>query len=79
MSLDEIFAEMGDPASLRDDFVKAFEEADEDGDGLPNEDESEALTKFGDEMEGTEFLSSMVLSQSRDPGFAVALDPGQGT
>ena len=75
----KIFAEVGDPASLRDDFVKAFEEADEDGDGLPNEEESEAFMKFVDEMEGTEFLSSMVLWQSCDPGFAVALDPGQGT
>ena len=72
-----VFAEMGGPVSFRDDFVKVFKEANEDGDGLPNEEESEVL-KFVDGMEGTEFLSSMVLSQSRDPGFTVALDPGQG-
>ena len=75
VSLDEIFAEMGDPASLRDEFVKAFKEADEDGDGLPNEEEGEALLKFVDEMEGHRVSEQhMVLSQSRGPGFVVTLD-----
>ena len=74
MSLDEIFADMGDPASLRDEFVQAFKEADEDGDSLPNEEEGDALMEFFDEVERTEFLSNMVLSQSRDPGFVVTLD-----
>ena len=74
MSLGEIFAEVGDPASTTDEVVKAFKEAYQEGDGLPNEEEGEALMKFVDEMEATEFLSGMVLSQSRDPGFVVALD-----
>ena len=32
--------------------------------------------KFADEPEGTESLSSMVMSQSRGPGFVVTLNTG---
>ena len=53
MSLDEIFADMGDPAPLRDEFVQAFKEADEEGDSLPNEEEGDALMAFFDEVERT--------------------------
>ena len=54
--------------------MKAFKEAVEDRDGLPNEEEGEAFMKFMDNTKGNEFLCSMVLLQSRDPGFVAALD-----
>ena len=64
VNLREIFDDMEGPASLRDKYVNAFKEADEDGDFM----------KLVDKMQGTELHSSMVLLRKCDPGFVDALD-----
>ena len=70
----EIFDDTGGPDSLRGKFVIAFKGADKYGAGLLDEEEEETPMKIVDEMEGTEFHSSVVSLRERDPGFVDALD-----